>query len=140
MEEKPAADRLEALQEQYSALLGDEDSLRTQLVTAQANSAATQDRVAELESTLAASDRELADLKRLSANALNLDITNRRLTEESQVMRSRLEILEAENLRLKESEDSRAFFNGALAVLAGVLIALIAQRLRPRPRSSTSWV
>ncbi len=138
-EQEPAADRLEALQALYDNLVGDEGSLRSQLVEARTALDGTQGRVAELERALKTSETELQDLKRLSSNALNLDITNRRLTEESQVMHTRIEVLEAENQRLKDSEDSRAFVNGALAVLGGVLIALIAQRLRPRPRSSSSW-
>ncbi len=136
----PASDRLAALQADYDALIGDDDSLRSQLVEMrQALSAAT-DRAEGLEQALGDSRTELQDLKRLSSNALNLDITNRRLTEDSQIMHSRLEVLEAENRRLKDSADSRAFMNGAMAVLAGIVIALLAQRLRPRPRSSTSWV
>lgn len=138
-EEMPAADRLAALQAEYEALLGDEDSLRAQMVDMREALNVATDRANGLDVVLADTRAELQDLKRLSSNALNLDITNRRLTEESQVMRTRLEVLEAENMRLKESSDSRAFINGALAVLGGVIIALIAQRLRPRPRSSSSW-
>ncbi len=138
-EQEPAADRLAALQSMYDNLLGDEGSLRSQLVETRTALNGAQGRVAELEQALDSSESELQDLKRLSSNALNLDITNRRLTEESQVMHTRIEVLEAENQRLKDSEDSRAFMNGAMAVLGGVLLALIAQRLRPRPRSSSSW-
>ncbi len=135
----PAADQLAVLREQYESLLGDEGSLRSQLVETNATLGSAQSRVAELERTLETTETELQDLKRLSSNALNLDVTNRRLTEERQVMHTRIEVLEAENQRLKDSADSRAFMNGAMAVLGGVLIALIAQRLRPKPRSSSSW-
>ncbi|MDJ0877384.1 MAG: TIGR04211 family SH3 domain-containing protein [Halieaceae bacterium] len=135
----PASDRLAALQTKYDALLGDEGSLRSQLVEVQRQLGDATDRASGLDRVLEETRTELDDLKRLSGNALNLDITNRRLTEESEVMRTRIEVLEAENLRLKESRSSQAFVNGALAVLAGVIIALIAQRLRPRPRSSSSW-
>lgn len=138
-EEMPASDRLEALQEEYNTLVGDEDSLRSQLVEVRQELTDANDRATGLDRALEETRRELQDLKRLSANALNLDITNRRLTEESQVTRTRLEVLEAENQRLKDSADSRAFMNGAMAVLAGIVIALVAQRLRPRPRSSSSW-
>ena len=139
-EEMPASDRLAALQAEYNALIGDEDSLRAQLVEMrQALSEAT-GRAEELDEVLAETRTELQDLKRLSSNALNLDITNRRLTEESQILHTRVELLEAENQRMQDSADSRAFMNGAMAVLAGIVIALVAQRLRPRPRSSSSWV
>ncbi len=139
-EEMPASDRLTTLQAEYNTLIGDENSLRAQLVDLRQALSEANDRATGLDRVLAETRTELQDLKRLSSNALNLDITNRRLTEENQVTRTRLEVLEAENQRLKDSADSRAFMNGAMAVLAGIVIALVAQRLRPRPRSSSSWV
>ncbi len=139
MEEMPAADRLAALQEQYQALVGDEDSLRSQLVEIQAAKTAGDRETARLEQAVATAQAELTELKRISGNALTLDTNNRRLIEEAQVMRTRIEVLEADNQRLKDSEDSEAFMNGALAVLLGVVIALLVPRLRPKPRPSSSW-
>lgn len=139
MEEEPAADRLEALQAQYNAIIGDEDSLRAQLVEAQQARADSEAEVARLKSLVAAAQGELTEMRRISGNALTLDTNNRRLIEEAQVMQTRIEVLEADNQRLKDSEESSAFINGALAVLLGVIIALIVPRLRPQRRPSSSW-
>jgi SH3 domain protein len=48
-------------------------------------------------------------------------------------------MLESENYRLQEKLDSEDFFNGAMAVLLGVIIALVAPRLVPKRRKSSSW-
>jgi SH3 domain protein len=75
----------------------------------------------------------------LSGNAIQLDADNRRLVEETEIIRSNAEMLEAENLRLREKVDSEEFINGALAVLLGVIITLVVPRLWPRRRSGSSW-
>ena len=64
---------------------------------------------------------------------------NRRLVEEAENLRSDVEMLEAERLRLDEKLKSEDFMNGAMAVLLGVIIALVAPRLIPKRRKSSSW-
>jgi SH3 domain protein len=83
--------------------------------------------------------QELHHLKRVSGKAVQLDIDNRRLVEERENLRSDVEMLQAENLRLLEKVRSEDFMNGALAVLLGVIIALVAPRLVPKRRKTSSW-
>ncbi len=139
MDSPDASSQLAALQARYDAMIGDEDSLRAQLVSAQQALKSRDEEATRLEQALAASRKELKDIKRISANALTLDTSNRRLTEEAQVMQTRIEVLEADNQRLKDSEENQAFMNGAFAVLFGVFIALVVPRLRPKRRPSSSW-
>lgn len=139
MEEPAAKDQLKALQEKFDALTGDENSLRSQLVAAQEKATASAAEAGKLRQQLDAVQKELKEIKRISSNALSLDTANRRLIKEAQVMNTRIEVLEADNQRLKDSEESEAFINGALAVLLGVVISLIVPRLRPKPRASSSW-
>ena len=138
-EEIPARDRLAELQEKYDAMLGDEDSLRSQLVTSQQRNETLNDEIERLRGELANSRSELTEIRRLSSNALNLDAMNRQLAEESEVLNTRVELLEADNMRMKEGRESEAFRNGALAVLLGVVIALIVPRLKPRRRNTSGW-
>lgn len=83
---------------------------------------------------------ELVELKRISGNALALDTNNRRLIQELEVLKTRIEVLEGDNLRMAESNESEAFYNGVLAVLLGVIITLLIPRLWPKRRPSSSWV
>lgn len=82
---------------------------------------------------------ELARLKQISGNAVQLDIDYRRLGLESEELRSEGEMLKAENQRLQDNLDSEAFMNGALAVLLGVVIALVVPRLWPKRRNNSGW-
>ena len=83
--------------------------------------------------------RELHELKKISGKSVQLDKDNRRLVEESENLRSDVEMLEAERLRLQDKLESEDFMNGAMAVLLGVIIALVAPRLIPKRRKNSSW-
>jgi SH3 domain protein len=137
--ETPAADQLAALQKKYQAMLGDEDSLRSQLVQARQRETALTGEMEALRTQLETARNELTEVRRISSNAINLDNMNRQLAEEAQVLHSRVEILEADNLRMNESRESEAYRNGALAVLLGVVIALVVPRLRPKRRNTSGW-
>jgi len=83
--------------------------------------------------------QELHRLKQISGKAEQLDIDNRRLVEQQENLRSETEMLRAENQRLLDKLESEDFMNGALAVLLGVIIALVAPRLVPQRRKNSGW-
>lgn len=82
---------------------------------------------------------ELHQLKQVSGKAVQLDSANRQLVEETENLHSEVEMLKAENQRLTDKLGSENFMNGALAVLLGVIIALVAPRLVPKRRKTSSW-
>ena len=82
---------------------------------------------------------ELAQLRQISGSAVETAELNRRLVTEAEAMRTTIDTLEADNQRLQERVRSSAFFDGALAVLLGVIITLVVPRLWPKRRSSSSW-
>ena len=83
--------------------------------------------------------QELHQLKQISGKAVQLDTVNRQLVEEAENLRSKVEMLQAENQRLTGNLESEDFMNGAWAVLLGVIIALVAPRLVPKRRKTSSW-
>lgn len=82
---------------------------------------------------------ELTELKKISSKAVQLDSDNRRLSVETETLKSDLELLRTENQRLADKLQSEDFINGALAVLLGVIITLVAPRLWPKRRQNSSW-
>ncbi len=78
-------------------------------------------------------------MKQVSGKAVQLDIDNHRLVEETENLRSEVDMLQAENQRLLDKLESEDFMNGALAVLLGVIIALMAPRLVPKRRKNSGW-
>jgi len=83
--------------------------------------------------------KDYAELESISGNAIHLDSENRRLAQEGELLKAKLDTVQAENQRLQDKLDSDAFMNGALAVLLGVVIALAVPRLWPRRRSNSEW-
>lgn len=83
--------------------------------------------------------QELHQLKQVAGKAVQLDIDNHRLVEETENLRSDVGMLQAENQRLRDRLTSEDFMNGALAVLLGVVIALIVPRLVPQRRKNSGW-
>ena len=70
---------------------------------------------------------------------MQLDTDNRRLIVETETLKSDLAMHRAENQRLNDSLESESFMNGALAVLLGVIITLVAPRLWPKRRRDSGW-
>lgn len=83
--------------------------------------------------------QELHQLKQVSGKAEQLDIDNQRLNEQQENLRSELEMVQADNQRLRDKLESQDFMNGGLAVLLGVIIALVVPRLVPRRRKHSGW-
>jgi SH3 domain protein len=139
MSELPAQNKLDAAIKKASNLAAKNTAL-----SAEANALKTErvDVLNQIQSTdgqLESVTRELTVLKQISGNAVQLDTDNRRLIVESETLKSDMEMHRAENQRLKDRLDSEAFMNGALAVLLGVIIALVVPRLWPKRRRDSGW-
>src|SRR5690606_2335789 len=79
---------------------------------------------------------ELLRIKRISENAINLDRRNRELREENQQLKSEVELLTADNMRLKSNADTEKMLTGAGLIGIGILIALVLPLLKPKKKSS----
>ena len=104
-----------------------------------AEAADLQNRINTCDTEFNAVAQELHQLKQVSGKAVQLDIDNHRLVEETENLRSEVGMLQAENQRLLDKVKSEDFMNGALAVLLGVIIALVAPRLVPQRRKNSGW-
>jgi SH3 domain protein len=138
MLEEPARAQLDRLLERDAALSTDKDSLRQQYIELDQNHQALGAQLLASAEELEQVTSALNELRAISENAVELDSSNRRLIEESEIVKGRLERVEADNLRMQGNRDTDAFWNGALAVLLGVIITLLVPRLWPRRRSSSS--
>lgn len=93
----------------------------------------------ELRRTLTQRDdltKELQKIKSISANALNLNRQHQELVAKHQVLQTQRDSLKAENEQLKSSESLTFFLYGVAAVLLGVIITVVAPRLKPKKRYS----
>jgi SH3 domain protein len=139
MKEVPAQNKLDAAIRRADQATEKSQSMATEMEALQTEHVELINQLTSNDSQLGSVSEELNQLKQISGNAVNLDVDNRRLVETTENLRSEVEMLQAENLRLQDNLESEDFLNGALAVLLGVIIALVAPRLVPKRRKSSSW-
>ena len=130
-----AADRLKRAQAEAEKLREANTDLRAQLEELRGEHTGTSaelDRLAEENRQVTA---ELEQLQEISANTVKIDRDNKALLQTNEMLRNQLEVLQTDNQRLRDSNENEAFLNGAIAVVIGVMIALIVPRLWPKRRS-----
>jgi len=137
--EPPAQVRLPAVVRQLEEAQQESAALRSQLAEIQSSQKSLSAELAKRSAELQTVTEELAQLRQVSGSAIETAENNRRLVEESATMRTNLDTLEADNQRLQDRVRSSAFFDGALAVLLGVIITLVVPRLWPKRKNSSSW-
>ena len=81
---------------------------------------------------------ELARLEKVSSNTVKINNDNRRMLEENQRLKDQLDILETDNTRLQVSQSRREMLNDVMAVIIGVILALVIPRMAPKKRSE--WI
>jgi len=139
MTEMPAANALSAAQARLKVLTDSNQALQAELAALKSDQVELLNNASSTDSSLRSVTEELAQLKQISGNAVQLDADNRRLVEETENLRAKVDMLDAENSRLNDNLSSEAFMDGALAVLLGVIITLVVPRLWPKRRKSSSW-
>ena len=78
----------------------------------------------------------LASIKKISSNAINLDINNRELLQKNELLKVEIAELQTENARLADKSNRDWFIRGALAVAIGALLAVILPKFKPKSRNS----
>lgn len=139
MEEPPASVQLAEAQQQVSQLESENRRLADEVAEMHALWGDLPREGADSEETLRAVMEELAQLRQISGKSVQLDADNRRLVEETEKLRSQVDVLAAENLRLQDSLRTNTFLDGSLAVLLGVIITLVVPRLWPKRRRYDGW-
>ena len=139
MKNLPAQNKLASAVTKAETLTSENSALKAEAQTLRSERVELLNQITSAEGNLGNTSQELAQLKQISSKSVQLDTDNRRLTLEAEGLRSEGDMLKAENQRLLDKLNSEAFMNGALAVLLGVIIALVVPRLWPKRRSNSSW-
>ncbi len=139
MSTTPAALKVEAATAAAERARAQSAELATELQALKTNRADLEGRLSSTGESLDTVSEELAALKKISGKAVQLDTDNRRLVVEAENLRAEVDTLEAENMRLQDKIRSEDFLNGAMAVLLGVVIALVVPRLVPKRRRNSEW-
>ena len=139
MSEIPSRNKVADANARAAAATGESKVLANRLSSLGAERDALAQQLAQTGTDLEAMGKQYAQLESVSSNAIQLDSDNQRLVQDSEILRAKLDTLQAENQRLQDKLSSEAFFNGALAVLLGVVITLVVPRLWPKRKNNSSW-
>ena len=80
-------------------------------------------------------ESELTEIKKISANAINLDNNNRKLLQSNEILKIEIAELQADNARLADKSDKEWFLRGAFAVFIGAILAITLPRLKIKSRA-----
>lgn len=130
--------RLAQTEEKLAAVMSENNELKTQLTKLDTEHSKLTKDFKNTSSALDKNSKELSDIKSISANALKLDSRNRELRESNEHLRNELELLQTENLRLKDKSDSNMMMIGGALVVLGVILTLLIPVLRPSKKND-SW-
>ena len=137
--EPPASLLMNELKLEVEQLRSERDRIVSQLNQRSSAADEADDTILTLRSELEATTNELTEVKRVSAAALDLDALNQQLVAEVESERSDADLLRLENVRLRERIASNQILDGALAVLLGVILAVVTPRLWPSKKRQDGW-
>jgi SH3 domain protein len=137
--EPPAGLLINDLRLEAEQARGERDRLVSQLNQSSSEVTEADEIIVELTTTLESTQAELTEVKRVSAAALDLDLMNQQLFAELESERSEADLLRLENVRLRERIANNQILDGALAVLLGVILAIVAPRLWPKKKRPDGW-
>ncbi|WGL17746.1 TIGR04211 family SH3 domain-containing protein [Microbulbifer bruguierae] len=124
-----AEERLEHIESLQGNLGGEVRRLETANSELTAALATAQERA----ETLA---KELKELKTLSADAVALNQRHQKLLNQHELLKQKQAMDQAEIQRLSSSETQKWYMYGAISVLMGAILAMVAPHFRPRKRHS----
>ena len=138
-QEPPAALLINDLRVELEQARAERDRVVSQLNQSSTEVDEADETIIGLTTTIERTQAELTEIKRVSAAALDLDLMNQQLVAELESGRSSADLLRLENVRLRERIANNQMMDGALAVLLGVILAVVAPRLWPRKKRPDGW-
>lgn len=126
--------RLEAAQQQLNTLQEDASKLRSLVRTLEENNKLLEKQSSESNQQAKQAVEELAEIKKIATNSIQLNENNKQLVKENEQLRTEVAVLSSEVERLKQRTEQEWFLNGVIAVGFGVVLALAIPRLAPRRR------
>jgi len=131
-----ARQQLDELQRRLATLEIENKQLKEQSGTLKEQNKSAGQQQKGLEDEKLQLEQELANIRKTAGSALALESENKRLKEQYLNLQSELQTVQQENLTLKDRSESEWFVRGAAVVVLGILIGLIAPRLKFRRKSS----
>ena len=137
--EPPASLLIGDMRIELEKMRAERDRLAAQLNESSSEANLADDAIDELTAQLESVSNELVEIKRVSSAAIELDLMNQQLVAELESERSGADLLRLENVRLRDRIANNQILDGALAVLLGVILAVVTPRLWPSRKQNDGW-
>ena len=137
--EVPIANRFSEIEQALAAATERAELAEGRLRETEELAANSDEATARLTRDLVATEEELNNIKRISANAIELDRMNQSMAMELEEIKARVDIIKLENARLEERANSNRLLQGIFAVIVGVIIALVVPRFTGKRRRFDTW-
>ncbi|MEZ0174274.1 MAG: TIGR04211 family SH3 domain-containing protein [Candidatus Reddybacter sp.] len=134
-----ARDRIARYKKQNEALNISNAKLQAEVKELKTNNKQLDGRLSAVSDDNEAVSRELADIKKVSANALNLKVQNQQLLEDNGKLQGRIDVLSAVKVQLESSNTQKWFLNGGIAVFLGAILSILLPRLKGKRRGHSEW-
>lgn len=131
-----ARDRLAAAQRELAALRQQHQSSGGQISELELQNSRLSEQLLAAQGQINTLTTELGELKRISADAVNIDSQNQNLLKEREELRTKIDVLTNRNEQLQDDSNQTWFMYGAIAVGIGCLLTLIVQKVRIKRRYS----
>ncbi len=137
LDSRPVArDRLQVAERQLAAAREELASTKDQLASLEESLTTTQRKLQDAEGANTEMAAELNDVRTASASAITLRDQNKSLRQRVIDMERELNRVAMENRELASRANREWFVIGAAVLIVGILLGIIAPRLKPRRRSS----
>jgi len=137
--EPPASLLIGDMRIELEKMRAERDRLAAQLNESSSEANLADDAIDQLTAELESVSSELVEIKRVSSAAIELDLMNQQLVAELESERSGADLLRLENVRLRDRIANNQILDGALAVLLGVILAVVTPRLWPSRKQNDGW-
>ena len=137
--EPPAGLLINDMRLELEQVRGERDRAVSQLNQSSSEIDEADETIVNLTTRLESTEAELTEVKRVSSATLDLDLMNQQLVAQLESERSDADLLRLENVRLRERIANNQIMDGALAVLLGVILAVVAPRLWPKKKRQDGW-
>ncbi len=133
-----AEDRLAEANKTIEALTSKSKPLQQQLFELRENNKSLEQQVSTLTGDKKRLEDQLSEIQQISKSHIETAQKNKALLKENESHKNTIDVLKADNTRLKQRSDQEWFINGAGAVVLGVILTLVIPRLVPKKRG-TEW-
>ena len=137
--EVPRANQLNILEAELAASKNRAATLKQNLNEAMEQLTSSDSDMSSTATALTETRAELDEIKRISANAIQLDQLTKELTGKLEDARARNDLLKLEKARLEDRVANNRWLEGLLSILAGIFIALLVPRLTVKRRRNDGW-